>query len=66
MSFLSEARPCPFGEEDPLRCPHGAHVLDLERVSGWRYECRKLKDLCPAYKQSATRDELARRLFDDP
>ena len=62
MSLLHEAKPCPFGLE-PLDCPHGAHVLDLNRVSGWTYKCQRLKAPCPAYKQSATRDELFRRIF---
>jgi len=62
MSLLHEPKPCPWGLE-PQDCPHGEHVLDLKRISGWRYECRRLKDLCPAYKQSLTRDEFARKMM---
>ncbi|WP_181494221.1 hypothetical protein [Thermosulfuriphilus ammonigenes] len=61
--LTTEPEPCPFGIEDAVRCPYGAHVLDLNRVSGWRYECRRLGGLCPAYKQSISREELARKVF---
>ena len=63
MSLLKNPEPCPFGVEDPLACPRGRHVLDHNRISGWRYECQRLQAPCPAYKQAATREELARKMF---